>query len=108
MPRARVIPKQGFSATSDAFAQQQIANALDQVRREVNTQPFSSGLWIRGITIAGASTTTVQHGLGRIPSGYIITKSLGTGNVFQSSSTTTSITFANPAAGTATIDVWVF
>lgn len=108
MAKARVIPKQGFSESSDSFAKQQLANALDQTRREFNTQPFSSGLWIRDIVIAPTGTKQVQHNLGRVPSGYIITKSLGNGGVFQTASSSSSITFGNPGVAPVTIDVWVF
>lgn len=108
MAKARVIPKQGFSESSDSYAKQQLANALDQTRREVNTQPFASGLWIRDIAIAATSNKQVQHNLGRIPSGYLITKSLNGDGVYQLASTTSSITFRNPSATAITIDVWVF
>ena len=108
MARARVVPKQGFAASSDGFAKNQLASALDQTRREVNTQPFASGLWLRGIEIAAMSTKQTQHNLGHTPSGYILTKQLGAGGVYQFAADSESITFANPSAGTVTVDAWVF
>lgn len=108
MARARVVPKQGFSESSDSYAKQQLASALDQTRREVNTQPFASGLWIRGVLIGATSTKQVQHNLGHVPSGYIITKSLNGDGVYQTAADADTITFRNPTASAVTIDVWLF
>ena len=54
------------------------------------------------------STKQIQHNLGHTPSGYILTKQLGAGGVYQFAADAESITFANPSVGTVTVDAWVF
>lgn len=107
MAKARVTPRP-IDGNVKAFEGLQYLGAMEAQRREVNTQPFADGLWIRDIAIAATSTKQVQHNLRRVPSGYIITKSLNGDGVYQTASNADSITFRNPTASAVTIDVWVF
>lgn len=111
MARANVLPAQGIRATSDRFAKTQLANAVDSQRRDNNSQPFGSGVWLKGNTIAvGPSSLTLTHSLGHVPSGFILTKTIG-GTVWlfaQAQMEKTQISFVNTGAGAVTFDVWVF
>lgn len=107
MAKARVVPKT-IDVNVKSFEGLQLMGAMENQRREVNSQPFSNGLWIRNVIVPATGTKRVFHNLKRIPSGYIITKSLVAGGIYQFASDEASITFANPSVGNVTIDVWVF
>lgn len=111
MTRARVLPLQGLRPQSDSFAKTQLAEAVDSQRRDANRLPFAVGVWLRGIVVPAAGLATVAHNLGHVPSGYVITKSIGGPGVFlaaQTALTVSQVTLANTGAAAVTIDVWVF
>lgn len=111
MTRARVLPLQGLRPQSDSFAKVALAEAVDSQRRDANRLPFAVGVWLRGVAVPAAGVVTVAHSLGHVPSGYLVTKSIGGPGVFvasQSALTANAIALSNSGAVATTIDVWVF
>lgn len=75
--------------------------------RNLNKIPFLFGRAIVGVALPASGTVDVEHGLGRMPSGYFVTKSYGAGNSFGwQSADETAITFASTAI--AIVDLWVW
>lgn len=55
------------------FEGDQMQAQATQTAKAVNALPFSGGVWVKGAVI-GTSTTIVNHGLGRKPQGYLVTR----------------------------------
>lgn len=121
MAKARVVsslvtgsigPASGLAANPEFTRMAMVANQLKDGQqsqaREANSVPFLGGVAITGIVVPGAGSRVVSHPLRRVPTGYIITKSLGGAGAFQFASDENSITFANPGGGPVTIDIWIY
>ena len=71
--------------------------------------PLLDGRLIEDIEFVGITTTTINHGLGRKPIGWIIVDKAGAGNIFRGVVMTDKLlTLANSIAVTCIISVWVF
>lgn len=61
----------------------QLQRNVDEATSQAKSGPFANGNLIKNVTVvqgtypAGGNRTTVQHGLGRTPTGYFITKLRG-------------------------------
>lgn len=58
------------------FEGDQIQRQAQQAARQVNALPFGQGVWVRNVVI-GTTNTVVNHGLGRVPQGYLATRVQG-------------------------------
>ena len=91
----------------------------DQMQRQaqmastvLRALPFAQGLWVKSVAI-GTTNTTVNHGLGRVPQGYIFTRLQGNAASIceslaanQPADRTKQYAFIASAAVTA--DIWFF
>lgn len=98
--------------TGDA-AQDRVQRQAQQATQAVNALPFASGVWLRNVTI-GTTDTVVNHGLGRVPRGYIVTRIQNNAAPFCESLPANQPTdkarqYAFIALGaTVTVDLWIF
>lgn len=103
-----------------AFRREHTGNAsLDRVQAQaqrtataLNLLPFADGVWVRNQVITGGADTIVNHGLGRKPQGYIVTRSTAGVVVFESAAasqpTDQTRQYALRASSTVTVDLWIF
>lgn len=61
---------------TDTFEGDQMQRQAQQTARTLNALPFGGGVWVKGVAI-GVTNTTVNHGLGRKPQGYLFTRFQG-------------------------------
>lgn len=94
------------------FASDQIQRQAQQATQALRQIPFSSGVWLRNVAI-GTGDTVVNHGLGRKPQGYIVTRVQGNAASIveslpanQPPDQTRQYAFVATAA--TTVDLWVF
>lgn len=93
------------------FAHEKTNAAAESTRRQVNTNPFVNGVWIKGVAVpSGGGGIQVAHNLRAVPQGYIIIKSSGAPAVYAPTAdmTAQSMKFYNGSGSTQTVDVWVF
>lgn len=69
--------------------------------------PLIDGSLVTGQSFTSASSTIVQHGLGRVPQGYLVTRQVGEfAQVHETASDANTITFFSNANNT--LDFWFF
>ena len=113
MPAASTMSDGGIS-TLAAFTQEKTNAAAETTRRQINTNPFVNGVWVKGIEVPAAAFppvgATVLHGLKQTPQGYIITFTSSSPSTWAPKSTMNerSLTFYNSSGSTQTIDAWIF
>lgn len=84
-----------------------------QAAQSFNAIPFASGVWVKGAVI-GTTDTVVNHGLGRTPQGYLVTRIQGNAAAFKESAAANQPTdktrqYAFIASGSSvTLDIWFF
>tara|TARA_R110002126_G_scaffold172712_6_gene321516 strand:- start:2544 stop:2852 length:309 start_codon:yes stop_codon:yes gene_type:complete len=83
--------------------QQAVANFSSQLTRV----PFLDGNLVEGVALT-TSALEVPHGLGRTPLGYFIVKASAGVTVFDTDSTTPSVTIKLTGSATSTVSLWVF
>lgn len=105
---------------SDSRSGSIISRTIDAATRAVATEslrPFEGGKLVRSVVINSTSQRLIHHGLGRRPSGWILTRVIGTGAldapirelaVAPYVSTAEHIYLRNDASNGVTIDVWFF
>lgn len=108
MARARALPISNGNPSADAFVKLTLKDAYEATRKEINANPFFSGVSLPDIFAAAGATVTVAHGLGYTPSGYIITKLTGSSYPQWAGANGTTIQFQNAGASGATFTAWVF
>lgn len=95
------------------FATDQAQRLAQQTTAQVNAIPFSQGVWVRNAVI-GTTNTVINHGLGRTPRGYIVTRIQGNAAPFCESLPAnqppdTKRQYAFIASGApVTVDLWFF
>jgi hypothetical protein len=95
------------------FATDQTQRLAQQTTQQVNAIPFSQGVWVRNVVI-GTSNTTINHGLGRVPRGYIVTRIQNNAVAFCESLPANQPSdqkrqYAFIASGApVTVDIWFF
>ena len=97
--------------TLAAFTQEKTNAAAEATRRQINTNPFVNGVWLKGVEVpTGGAGIEVAHNLRAVPQGYIVTKSSAANDVYAptGSMTAQSLRFYNNSGSTITVDVWVF
>lgn len=91
-----------------------LVRVQDNIKRVVDpvlANPLLQGKLVKSISVTAATQFQLQHGLGRQPVGYFITRTQGSSSVTLYESATqpnpSSYLLCVPSA-TGTIDVWVF
>ena len=80
--------------------------ALQDIISTINSNPLINGRLVKNISVLSTADKVIDHGLGRIPNGYIIVSKLANCDlVFKSS---TSLTITVRASASTTISLWVF
>lgn len=82
-----------------------------QLASAVNLNPFISGNLVKGVVVVtGAAGTTINHGLGRKWSGYIVVRQQGNASAIVESLTQPDPTrqIALLASVQTTVDLWFF
>jgi hypothetical protein len=79
--------------------------------QQVDRQPFMNGVILTGVVLAASSTDNlVNHGLGRVPQGFVILSKNATADIWTSTTTNPrpelTLILRSSAAITATI--WIF
>lgn len=80
--------------------------ALQDVISNLNTNTIFNGRLVKDISVSSSADTVINHGLGRIPNGYIIVKKLANCDLVFKSSNTLTITLRSSAS--TTLSLWVF
>ena len=96
---ARINPRSG-DRSLDA-----VATAQNDLRRQLSAIPFLDGQLMQGIAV-GTSATIIQHGLRRLPRGWIVTDNTTGASLQRTAWDTQSITLIGSAGFSG--DVWVF
>lgn len=69
--------------------------------------PFLHGRLLVGVILTGGADTVINHGLGRVPQGWVLCDSNANSNVWRNAaSTTTTLTLR--ASNTVTVNLRVF
>jgi ABC-type amino acid transport system permease subunit len=79
-----------------------VADALLELSRNV---PLLDGVAL-SVTFTGAGSSTVNHGLGRTPAGWIVTSINAAQTVFEAAKDDKRLTLT--ASGAVTVALWVF
>lgn len=84
-----------------------IIERVDVIARFL-ASPEQGAVYIRGVALAGTANTTVNHGLQRIPTDWVVTDITGAAaNIYRVSFSATSIVLHNAgAATTINLKVW--
>lgn len=110
MASAKIAFRRVQDGTFDTDQTQRLAQ---QTTQQLNALPFAQGVWVRNAVI-GTSNTTVNHGLGRVPRGYVVTRIQGNAVPFCESLPANQPSdqkrqFAFIASGASvTLDIWFF
>lgn len=84
----------------------QLQDAVGAVLRDLD-RPISFGRVIKDIAITAGTTKTVQHGLDRIPNGFLVIYRSAAATVFDKAAHTNRYLYLD-AGGNVTINIWVF
>jgi hypothetical protein len=83
--------------------------AIEDGGRRLEAIPFLDGIWIQDISLPAVSSTVVNHKLGRIPRGWIMTRVQGGARIpTETARDSTTITIYNAASFAMTVDFWFF
>jgi hypothetical protein len=80
--------------------------ALQDIISTINSNPILNGRLVKNISVLSTADKVIDHGLGRIPNGYIIVSKLANCDLVFKSSTALTITLR--ASASTTISLWVF
>lgn len=83
--------------------QQAVAKVLDRV----SDVPFMDGKLLSGISIL-VGVNEINHGLGRIPQGWFVTRMGAAGYTELNEESRNSISIILSASATTTVDIWMF
>lgn len=83
----------------------EILTGIDNANKKLSTVSFLNGTKLS--LTASTGTITLAHGLGRVPAGWIITRSTAAlPDIYETARTSTTITFSKATA--ALIDLWIY
>lgn len=68
--------------------------------------PLLDGRLLEDIDLNAAANTNINHGLGRVPRGWVLTDQSAAATVYRVAWTNTTLTLLASAA--STVDIWVF
>ena len=80
--------------------------ALQDIITNLNSNPLINGRLLKNIDVLSTADKTIDHGLGRIPNGYIVVSKLANCDLIFKSSNTLTITLRSSAS--TTISIWIF
>ena len=69
-----------------AFELNQVQENVDRALRPILRSPLLFGVLMRGQLLASASVTRVQHGLGRVPLGWVVVGKNANATIWESTS----------------------
>lgn len=88
---------------------QMVQDSAATVFNIINNKQILDGVLIEGVVLLNASNpTSVSHGLGKEPRGWIVVKKDANADVYSSASTTPKSTLNLNATADVTISLWVF
>ena len=78
--------------------------------QQVDRQPFMNGVILTGTVLASGTDTKVNHGLGRVPQGFVILAKNATADVWTSTTTNPrpELTIILKSSAAVTVTVWIF
>ena len=80
--------------------------ALQDIITNLNTNTLFNGRLVKNISVLSTADIVVNHGLGRVPNGYLIVSKLANCDLIFKSSDTLTIKLRSSAS--TTISLWVF
>jgi hypothetical protein len=85
-------------------------DALRSVERLVESIPLLRGRQVKRVTLAASSaTTTIDHGLGRMPQGWVIVRAtVAAPVVYESSMDARRLILVHTDATSPIVDLWVY
>lgn len=83
---------------------------VQEYLRQITQNPVLDGLLLQDITLSSASVTNVNHGLGRAPIGWIVTRQRASSIIWdsQDSNTLPSKTLQLNCSSDVVVDLWIF
>lgn len=80
--------------------------AVEGLVRDLNTCPYLTGAHVTDIELS-AGSNSVSHKLGRIPTGWIVTRiQTGTCTAYETARDTKAVTLSS--SGSSKVDIWFF
>ena len=89
------------------FETNQLQNNVAEFLNQVTSKSILDGRILENVAVS-TTATEIAHGLGRKPLGYIIVKSNAHVTIYDTTSTTPTVTIKLTASATATINLWIF
>lgn len=80
--------------------------ALDELNTIIGNSSLLNGRLIEDISVTSSADVVLQHGLDKLPVGYIVVKKSAHCDIYSSNSTTLTLTIR--ASATSIISIWVF
>lgn len=80
--------------------------ALDELNTIIGNSSLLNGRLIEDISVTSSADVVLQHGLDKLPVGYIVVKKSTHCDIYSSNSTTLTLTIR--ASATSIISIWVF
>jgi hypothetical protein len=86
-----------------------VAWAADIIRsiRELQALPVLAGVLVEDVSLVSANTTAVQHKLGRVPRGFVVTNLTDNATVWHGQAPDANALYLYASTDT-TVDLWVF
>lgn len=104
MPGFR-LPRLALSQVADPNINRALQAVGDVVSRVLGVEVIN-GHAIRGVSLTGSNAKRVTHGLGRTPSGWIVTDQTAAITLYRTAWDEETITLYPSATGS--VDLWVF
>ena len=79
---------------------------IKKFAKVLEDNPLLDGRLLEDVALNAAANTDINHGLGRVPRGWILTDQSAAATVYRVAWTTTTLTLL--ASGATTVDIWVF
>lgn len=83
-----------------------VQDAVAGPLRDVVTNKIINGTLVTDVALASATTTILNHKLGKTPQGYIVVKKSAAATIYDTEFTATTMTLHSSAA--VTVSLWVF
>lgn len=87
---------------------QRLQDALSKVFNSIETKQILDGRLISNISLLSASTTEINHGLGKPIRGWVVVGKNANANIYSSASDTPNATLILNTTADVTISLWVF
>ncbi len=87
---------------------QNLQNSLAVVFDAITSKQILDGLLLTNISLTGSATTSVAHGLGKEPRGWIIVGRNAASDVYEVASPTPNAILNLAASADVVVNLWVF